>query len=774
MNKKVLSLWIVAMFLVSLGTVPAFQKAYIKAENGQILAMSIDSSRFPDAVLVRVSIDAPYILTKTAFEIYENGKKQQIVDFDYTSGKSFVAPVDLVFIIDRSGSMGDDINDIKNNAYKLAKDLKNLGVDARFALITFGLNPDDARIDLSFTDDVSKLKQALDSIVIDGGTEWSFDGIMEAFKLNFRSTAQKVFIVVTDEDDQSQSKYTIEEVANKVKSEGVFLVLVYNHNDGYRLSQLSQAVGALDMDILEARQKGFDEVLQRITTTIGQQYYITYSPTNKNMDGSEREVKVVIHLPDGSTLEATGSYVAPTEKREKYKPKYLDQELLEVLNNVSQWIIESENKIYRKALQSSWKLNLERPYIPRPPGEFSFDFLEFVVEANKLDVPSVSNDGLRLLLEFLGKNKEYPIKVGNFRINKISKGVYRISRDEFEFYVITAKTSKVQKQTINLFGISKDVYLTLCMQAIVIQKDISFENARLKLFLNYLEAFGQVDGIDIFHKSVLLPYVNVESLGSSKVLKPRVKVPLLDSEIYGGIGGSGNVAAKILGEGIDIGVLLELIQLQASLQDVLENKISSASLGSAASLKIEVGSVEFKRALGISTELGSGISMGDYTKIFMGYLAYNTLPSMRVGIPFVWEGMDLKDGAYVFMVRTIEGLSDESRKRTYLHISEEYSLDTLTHKLEGQLPIRYYVPTIQRVLVDIALIPIFKMSLMIGAAIPIGNYIMYIIQISEMSIYKIEPIIEYKIQWIERIKKYHTQQVENSILRELLKQIYCP
>ncbi|ADT85100.1 PEGA domain-containing protein [Thermococcus barophilus] len=413
MKKELQCLLIISLLLMSLGTVPAFQGNYVEAGSENVF-ITVDSSNFPSEVVLRISLNVSETLSAENFEVYENGVRQQITGVYYT-GEGLIMPIDVVFIIDRSDSMDSYIEAIKNSAYQFSYDLERIGGEnVRFALVTFA-NYDDARIDLPLTNNVSEFVEALNSIYTAGGTEWSFGGILKALDLEFNPNAQKVFIVVTDEDDQSP--YSVEEVANNLTAEGVLLALVYNHRDGQKLSALSEMIGALDIDISEVQQNGFEEVLHYITTTIGQQYQIVYTPTNQSMDGGERLVKVIINLPDGTYMEANVSYIAKERSIKRYEKVMLtDQEILNILGDIAQWFDES-NRYLSMMVDNYQNINLasasyysmiHREYIPPLPLEEPREFNEFLSKINDLpDSPANTREVENLLMYFtLALNEE--------------------------------------------------------------------------------------------------------------------------------------------------------------------------------------------------------------------------------------------------------------------------------------------------------------------------------------------------------------------------------
>jgi hypothetical protein len=105
--------------------------------------------------------------------------------------------VDVVFVIDDTGSMGNNINGVKENIRGFTQDIEEEGIDGRYALITFRRSPE---IDQNFTSDPGEMEDALDDIRVGGGTEDNFDALKMATEMDFRDGATRVIVDITDED----------------------------------------------------------------------------------------------------------------------------------------------------------------------------------------------------------------------------------------------------------------------------------------------------------------------------------------------------------------------------------------------------------------------------------------------------------------------------------------------------------------------------------------------------------------------------------------------
>ncbi len=128
--------------------------------------------------------------------LYEN----EVRINEFTMGKDTTGGVtmaDIVFVLDCSGSMGDDIQAVRNNINEFADSLVARGVDFKLGVVTFSTTIDDV---YDFTDDVELFKSWLDRIRLWGGRENSLGALYRATELSFRPQSKRTFVWITDED----------------------------------------------------------------------------------------------------------------------------------------------------------------------------------------------------------------------------------------------------------------------------------------------------------------------------------------------------------------------------------------------------------------------------------------------------------------------------------------------------------------------------------------------------------------------------------------------
>lgn len=177
-----------------------------------------------------------------------------------TSGK-----VDIVFIIDRTGSMDSIIGEVENNIDGFINKIADNGINVNMGLITYGdVNEGDSLFKSSITSDLDTFKSYISNISPNGGgdaNESGLEGIADitngALSYTLRSDATKQFILVTDaqvhnsstDGGDGESSFSIDDVANELKNKGIKLTVVSNSSTKDQLQRLSDLTNGYYLDI---------------------------------------------------------------------------------------------------------------------------------------------------------------------------------------------------------------------------------------------------------------------------------------------------------------------------------------------------------------------------------------------------------------------------------------------------------------------------------------------------------------------------------------------
>ncbi len=188
--------------------------------------------------------------------------------------------VDLVFVIDTTGSMSDKIQGLLATCTKFIDEFASMKLNSKIAVVAFGdlTVPGDTIEHSDFTDDINMIKKYLKEIPRNGGGgnegESSLEALTHALKLNFRKNAVKTIILVTDEP-ALQHKIKAKDMIDRL-TQGEFLTFVIstplkyfqemakaNGGKWYQISAKTDFTDLLDM---------FRQVAQKVSKVVSDVY----------------------------------------------------------------------------------------------------------------------------------------------------------------------------------------------------------------------------------------------------------------------------------------------------------------------------------------------------------------------------------------------------------------------------------------------------------------------------------------------------------------------
>lgn len=245
-------------------------------------------------------------LDRNAFKVFENGQPQQVKIFRRED-----VPVSLGVIIDDSGSMSTKRTRVEAAAVNMVR--ASNPQDEVF-IVNFN---DDAYLDVPFTNDMRKMEQGLARIDSRGGTamrdaiSMSLDYIKKEAKKD-----KKVLLVITDGNDNA-SNVSLERVVQRSNQSDTLIYAIGLFTDEERheavkarraLNELTNATGGLAFYPKEVSD--VQSLAVEIAREIRSQYTIAYTPTIQQLDGSYRQIKVVVDAPGKPTVRTRSGYYA--------------------------------------------------------------------------------------------------------------------------------------------------------------------------------------------------------------------------------------------------------------------------------------------------------------------------------------------------------------------------------------------------------------------------------------------------------------------------------
>ncbi len=179
------------------------------------LDVTIDSlitSEFPDVSLIfksQIEETGQYLLTLTHNNVFFYENELEITDYTLAKDTSGgVNEADIIFVLDVTGSMGNEINEVKENIVEFTDSLTAQNVDFQLGMVTF---LDEIENVYEFTDDVQLFQEYVNQQFAHGGgdmPENSLEALMAACQFEFRPEAKRVFIWITDASYHINNQYT--------------------------------------------------------------------------------------------------------------------------------------------------------------------------------------------------------------------------------------------------------------------------------------------------------------------------------------------------------------------------------------------------------------------------------------------------------------------------------------------------------------------------------------------------------------------------------------
>jgi VWFA-related protein len=245
-----------------------------------------------DEVLLHATVvdDKQHIVTnldRSAFTVFEDGKPQNIVSFRHED-----IPVSMGIVIDNSGSMREKRAKVNQAALNL---VRSSNPDDEVFVVNFN---DEYYLDQDFTNDLLKLKEALEKIDAKGGT--ALYDALEASALHLKQDARlerKVLFLVTDGEDTA-SRDTLEQAVKQLQEENgpsVYAIGILGDEEHPKrarraLEIIAQRTGGVAF--FPGTLDEVDEISRQVAHDIRNQYTIGYKPTNPKASGGFRVIRV--------------------------------------------------------------------------------------------------------------------------------------------------------------------------------------------------------------------------------------------------------------------------------------------------------------------------------------------------------------------------------------------------------------------------------------------------------------------------------------------------
>jgi len=254
-------------------------------------------------------------LTADDFEIREEGKPQAI-KFFAAGDPEKAPPLHIGFLLDASGSMEDDIKDVRTAAIKF---LNTMEQAEDITLVDFDT---EIRVGRYEQNNYGRLIERIRARKADGYTAL-YDALGAYLGTTAEQNGQKVLIMYTDGGD-TRSTLTLSDVLDLLKASDVTVYVVgyLEHQSStaqtpmrMELSRFAQMTGGLAL--FPSNIKDVEKMYDKIEHEIAARYSLGYTSTDTRTDGAWRSVNIRLKRPDlkSAKLRTRDGYFAPLLKK---------------------------------------------------------------------------------------------------------------------------------------------------------------------------------------------------------------------------------------------------------------------------------------------------------------------------------------------------------------------------------------------------------------------------------------------------------------------------
>lgn len=256
-------------------------------------------------------------LPREAFKVYENNVEQTIRIFRRED-----IPVSLGLVIDNSGSMRNKRTQVESASVRLVKSSKR---NDEVFVVNFN---DDAYLDVPFTSEIAKLEEGVARIDSRGGTALR-DAVSMSIDL-LRAEGKKdkkVLLVVTDGNDTASVGISLEKVVEKAQRSGVLIyaIGILGEEDRREAKKAQRALDAITKasggaSYYPDSASDVEAIADQVANDIRNQIVIAYSPSNQELDGTYRQIKVTAGGNRYSVRTRSGYYATPEDSQRRRAP----------------------------------------------------------------------------------------------------------------------------------------------------------------------------------------------------------------------------------------------------------------------------------------------------------------------------------------------------------------------------------------------------------------------------------------------------------------------
>jgi Ca-activated chloride channel family protein len=250
-------------------------------------------------------------LTKNNFEVYEDGKRQQIINFISPSQ----LPLNIAVLMDTSNSVKLKLPFEKDAGEDFVSTVTTYRRKDQILLATFD---SDVELHQDFTDNQESLINAIRKLKAGGYTRL-YDGVYRIIEEKMSSPgegdARRIIVVLSDGEDTA-SERSLKEAIEMAQRYDVTIFGISTKNfkgvesgtvdnaDDKELRRLCEETGG--QVFLPSQKVELFRAFSQVAQDLRQEYVLYYRPENQKQTGKRREIKVKLVSADGHLYHKQG------------------------------------------------------------------------------------------------------------------------------------------------------------------------------------------------------------------------------------------------------------------------------------------------------------------------------------------------------------------------------------------------------------------------------------------------------------------------------------
>jgi VWFA-related protein len=248
-------------------------------------------------------------LTKDEFEVIENRKPQNILDFN---GESDL-PLRLAVLIDTSNSIRERFKFQQEAATNFVETVVRPILD-KAMVVSFDTS---AELVADMTDDIEKLNASIHDLRPGGGTAL-YDAIFFACKEKLQDQPPEKFrraMVILSDGDDNQSRYTREQALEMAQKADVVIYTISTNISGQELDgdkvlrYFAQQTGG--QVFFPFKASDLNQSFENIANELRHQYIVVYRPEPLKADGQYHTLDIKVKGRKDLVVRARHGYYAP-------------------------------------------------------------------------------------------------------------------------------------------------------------------------------------------------------------------------------------------------------------------------------------------------------------------------------------------------------------------------------------------------------------------------------------------------------------------------------